>query len=50
MFADMMRAIELHRLTPTVELAAERFDGAADVIRALTKGNHFGKICMRAWD
>ena len=50
MFEDMMRAIDLHRLVPTLELAARRFDGAAEVIRALTKGNHFGKICMRAWD
>ena len=48
MFEDMMRAIDFHRLVPTVELAAQRFDGAAEVIRALTKGSHFGKICMRA--
>jgi NADPH:quinone reductase-like Zn-dependent oxidoreductase len=49
MTEDMMKAIELHRLIPTVEIAPQRFDGAADVIRALTSGGHFGKICMRAW-
>lgn len=50
MFEDMMRAIELHRLVPAVEVAPQRFDGAADVIASLTRGDHFGKICMQAWD
>jgi hypothetical protein len=50
MFEEMMRAVELHRLVPAAELAPRRFDGAAEVIAGLTKGDHFGKICMRAWD
>jgi NADPH:quinone reductase-like Zn-dependent oxidoreductase len=50
MLEDMMRAVELHRMDPVLELAPRRFDGAAEVIAALSKGGHFGKVCMRAWD
>ena len=50
MLEDMARAIELHRMDPVLELAPQRFDGAAEVIGALPKGGHFGKVCMRAWD
>jgi NADPH:quinone reductase-like Zn-dependent oxidoreductase len=50
MFEDMVRAMELHRLEPVLEVAPRRFDGAAEVIGALAGGGHFGKVCMRAWD
>ena len=50
MFEDMMKAIDVHRLVPAIQLATQRFDGAAEVITSLTKGSHFGKICMRAWE
>ena len=49
MLEDMVRAIELHRMEPVLELAPRRFDGAAEVIGALTTGGHFGKVCMRPW-
>ena len=47
---DMLKAIALHRLVPTIEIAPQRFDKADEVIRALTKSSHFGKICMQSWD
>ena len=50
MFEDMARAIELHRMAPVLEVAPQRFDGAAEVIGELARGGHFGKLCMRAWD
>ncbi len=50
MFEDMVRAMELHRLEPVLEVAPRRFDGAAEVIAALAGGGHFGKVCMRAWE
>jgi NADPH:quinone reductase-like Zn-dependent oxidoreductase len=50
MFEEMMRAIALHRLVPAIQLASERFDAAAAVIEALTRGQHFGKLVMRSWD
>jgi len=49
MFEDMLKAISLHRLVPAIDIAQHRFDKAGEVIAALTKGNHFGKVCMRAW-
>ena len=49
MFEDMLKAFALHRLVPSIEIAPQRFDRADQVIRALTKANHFGKICMRSW-
>jgi hypothetical protein len=49
MFEDMLKAIALHRLNPAIETAPHRFDGAGVVIAALTKGGHFGKLCMRSW-
>jgi hypothetical protein len=50
MFEDMARAIEFHRLTPALEVASRRFDGAAEVIGPVVEGGHFGKLCMRAWE
>jgi NADPH:quinone reductase-like Zn-dependent oxidoreductase len=50
MFEDMLKAITLHRLVPAIEVAPQRFDEADAVIRSLTRGGHFGKICMRSWD
>ena len=50
MFEDMLKAIALHRLVPAIEIAQHRFDNAGEVIAALTKGSHFGKVCMRAWN
>jgi NADPH:quinone reductase-like Zn-dependent oxidoreductase len=50
MFEDMVRAIELHRMAPVLDLAPQRFDGAVEVIGALAEGGHFGKVCMRAWE
>jgi NADPH:quinone reductase-like Zn-dependent oxidoreductase len=49
MFEDMMRAIAFHRLKPTLQVSKHSFEGAAEVIRSLTKGGHYGKICMRGW-
>ena len=50
MFEDMVRAIGLHHMNPVLELAPQRFDGAAEIIGTLPEGGHFGKVCMRAWD
>lgn len=50
MFEEMVRAMELHRLEPVLEVAPRRFDGTAGVIGALAAGGHFGKVCMRAWE
>ena len=50
MFEEMVRAMELHRLEPVLEVAPRRFDGTAEVIGALAAGGHFGKVCMRAWE
>lgn len=47
---DMVRAIELHRMGPVLELAPQRIDSAAGVIGALPTDGHFGKVCTRAWD
>jgi NADPH:quinone reductase-like Zn-dependent oxidoreductase len=49
MFEDMMRAIALHQLKPTLQVSKHSFEGAAEVIQSLTKGGHYGKICMRGW-
>lgn len=49
MFEDMVRAIEVHRVHPVLELSPRRFDGAAEVIASLAEGGHFGKLCLRAW-
>ncbi|MBV9811853.1 MAG: hypothetical protein JO326_03830, partial [Acetobacteraceae bacterium] len=38
---DTARAIELHRMEPVLELAPQRFDGAAEVIAGLAEGRHF---------
>ena len=50
MFEDMLKAMTLHRILPTIEIAPQRFDEAQQVIRGLTQSNHFGKICFRSWD
>jgi NADPH:quinone reductase-like Zn-dependent oxidoreductase len=50
MFEDMLKAIALHRLVPAIETARHRFDGVGEVIAALPKGGHFGKVCMRSWN
>ena len=49
MFEAMLKAMALHRLVPTIEIAPQRFDKADEVIRALTNSSHFGKICMLSW-
>ncbi len=50
LFEEMVRAMELHRLEPVLEVAPQRFDGAAEVVAALASGGHFGKVYMRAWE
>lgn len=50
MFEDMVRAVELHRVDPVLQLDPRGFDGAAEAIATLAEGGHFGKVCLRAWD
>jgi NADPH:quinone reductase-like Zn-dependent oxidoreductase len=45
-FEDMVRAIELHRVTPPIDDRRYAFSEVADAIRAMTAGRHFGKICI----
>ena len=45
-FEDMVRAIETHRLKPPIDDKVYGFDEAADAIRAIPAGRHFGKICI----
>jgi hypothetical protein len=49
MCEDMMRAIALHGLKPTLQVSKHSFEGAAEGIGSLTEGGHYGKICMRGW-
>ena len=46
-FADMLRAIEQHRLKPVVDRVF-RFDELREALDYLASGAHFGKICLRA--
>lgn len=46
MFAAMNRAIHCHRMRPIVERVFD-FSDAADALRYLSEGRHFGKVCLR---
>lgn len=46
MFEDMVRAIDLHRLTPAIDEKVYAFSDVAQAIRAIADGKHFGKICI----
>lgn len=46
MFEDMVRAIELHGVRPPIDDYCYAFDEVAEAIGALTRGRHFGKICL----
>lgn len=46
MFEDMNRAIALHRLRPVVDRVFP-FEQAAEALRYLESGSHFGKVCVR---
>ena len=46
MFEDMVRAIEQHRLAPTIDDRRYAFEQVAEAIGALPGGRHFGKICI----
>ena len=44
-FEDMLRAIELHRIHPTIDRSF-KMEEIRDAIRYLKKGQHFGKIVV----
>ena len=44
-FESMLRAMALHRVHPIIDKVF-RFDEAADALRYLKQGGHFGKICI----
>ena len=46
MFEDMNRAIEVSKLAPVVDRVFP-FDQAADALRHMESGAHFGKIVVR---
>ena len=46
MFEDMNRAIEHHRMRPVVDRVFG-FSDAANALRYLSEGRHFGKVCLR---
>ena len=45
-FADMLRAIERHRLKPVVDRVFD-FEALPAALEYLASGAHFGKICLR---
>ncbi|HMW00254.1 MAG TPA: NAD(P)-dependent alcohol dehydrogenase [Acidobacteriota bacterium] len=45
MFADMNRAIELHKIHPVVS-DVFAFDQSPDAFQLMERGGHFGKICI----
>lgn len=45
-FEDMVRAIERHRIAPTIDARRYGFTAAGAAVAALTEGRHFGKICV----
>jgi NADPH:quinone reductase-like Zn-dependent oxidoreductase len=45
LFEDMLRAIELHRIHPTIDRSF-KMEEIRDAIRYLKKGQHFGKIVV----
>lgn len=44
-FADMLRAVERHRLKPVVDRVFD-FDALPAALKYLASGAHFGKICL----
>lgn len=46
MFEDMSRAIEVNQLVPVVDKAFP-FEAAAEALRYMESGAHFGKILVR---
>lgn len=47
MFEDLLHAVAQHRVVSPIEIAPHGFEEVADVLRLLSQGRHFGKICMR---
>jgi NADPH:quinone reductase-like Zn-dependent oxidoreductase len=47
MFESMNRSLELHRIQPVIDTVFD-FEGAADALRHLDSGAHFGKVCIRS--
>jgi NADPH:quinone reductase-like Zn-dependent oxidoreductase len=45
-FEEMVRAIDLNGAKPPVDDKRYAFDEAAEAIRAIAEGRHFGKICI----
>ncbi len=46
LFTQMNRAIEAHELRPVVDRVFD-FDEAPEAFAYLTRGAHFGKVCIR---
>jgi NADPH:quinone reductase-like Zn-dependent oxidoreductase len=47
LFEEMVRAVERHRLLPAIDDRRFAFEDVGQAIAALTKGEHFGKVCCR---
>ncbi len=47
MLEGLIGAIEQNGLDPVIDEHVFAFDDAADALRALPKGEHFGKICIQ---
>ena len=45
-FEDMVRAIGLHRMRPTIDPRRYGFAEAGQAVAAIERGAHFGKICV----
>jgi NADPH:quinone reductase-like Zn-dependent oxidoreductase len=45
-FEEMVRAIDLNGARPPIDETRYTFETAADAIRAIAEGRHFGKICI----
>jgi NADPH:quinone reductase-like Zn-dependent oxidoreductase len=45
-FEDMVRAIDRNGAKPPIDDKRYGFDAAAEAIRAIAEGKHFGKICI----